>query len=93
MTRPWLGLLIITAFTKSMIDWSGIAPISHTPLHIAQSQQERRGRGKEEENEGVARNVSDAAAELHQGKARRRRIGMMKWEWVVESGISGHYEC
>lgn len=27
-------------------------------------------------------------AELHRGKARRR-IGMMKWEWVVESGISG----
>lgn len=47
---PWLGL-IITAFTKSMIDWSGIGPISHTPLHIAQSQQERRGG---EENEGVA---------------------------------------
>ena len=42
---PWLGL-IITAFTKSMIDWSGIGPISHTPLHIAQSQQERRGGGE-----------------------------------------------
>ena len=47
---------------------------------------------EEEENEGVARNVSDAAVELHQGKARRR-IGMMKWEWVVEWGISGHYKC
>ena len=54
---PWLGL-IITAFTKSVIDWSGIGPISHTPLHIAQSQRETRGGG--EENEGVVQNVSDA---------------------------------